>query len=58
MPQSRKQPTVVARVRAPDRRLVEHVKYAGQPATDLAGQADTLAFPAEESVGVPRAKLR
>ncbi len=36
---------VVARVQA-DRRLVEHVENTGQPAADLAGQADPLALTA------------
>ena len=36
---------VIARVQ-PDRRLVEHVENAGQPAADLAGQADPLALTA------------
>ena len=45
VPQRREQPGVVARVQA-DRRLVEHVEHAGQPAADLAGQADPLALAA------------
>ena len=47
VPQGRQQPGVVARVQA-DRRLVEHVEHAGQPAADLAGQADPLALAAGE----------
>ena len=47
VPQGAEQPAVVARVQ-PDRRLVEHVDDAGQPAADLAGQADSLALAAGE----------
>ena len=47
VPQRPEQPGVVARVEA-DRRLVEHVEHAGQPAADLAGQADPLALAAGE----------
>ena len=47
VPQGAEQPAVVARVQA-DRRLVEHVDHARQPAADLAGQADALALAAGE----------
>ena len=35
----------------PMRRLVQHVKHAGQAAADLAGQADALAFAARQRAG-------
>ena len=41
------QPVVVARVQA-DRRLVEDVQHADQPAADLPGQADALRLAARE----------
>ena len=41
------QAVVVARVQA-DRRLVENVQHADQPAADLAGQADALHLAAGE----------
>ncbi len=44
------QPGVVARVQA-DRGFVENVQHAGQPATDLRRQADTLRFAARKRVG-------
>ena len=47
------QPVVVALVQ-PDRRLVEHVEHAGQPAADLARQPDALALAARERAGVAR----
>ncbi len=47
VPQRREQPGVVARVQA-DRRLVEHVEHARQPAADLARQTDALALAAGE----------
>ena len=47
------QPAVVALVQA-DRRLVQHVEHAGQPAADLARQPDALALAARERAGVAR----
>ena len=44
------QPVVVARMQ-PDRRLVENVQHADQPAADLAGQADALHFAAGKRGG-------
>ena len=44
------QPLVVALVQA-DRRLVEHVEHADQPAADLAGQADPLRLAARQRAG-------
>ena len=44
------QPVVVARMQA-DRRLVEDVEHADQPAADLAGQADALRLAAGERRG-------
>ena len=44
------QPVVVAGVQA-DRRLVENVEHADQPAADLPGQADALRFAAGERGG-------
>ena len=41
---------VVALVQA-DRRLVEHVEHADQPAADLAGQPDALRLAAGEGAG-------
>ena len=46
------QPLVVARVQA-DRRLVEDVADARQPAADAGGQADALQFAARERVAGP-----
>ena len=44
------QPVVVPRVQA-DRRLVQDVQHADQPAADLAGQADALRFAAGQRGG-------
>ncbi len=50
---STQQPGIVARVQA-DRGLVKHIEHAGQPAADLAGQADALALAAGERGRSPR----
>ena len=41
------EPRIVALVQA-DRRLVEHVEYAGQPRADLRGEPDALALAARQ----------
>jgi hypothetical protein len=40
-----------------DRRFVEHVKHAGQPGADLAGQTIALTF-APDNVAEPRDRVR
>ncbi len=46
------QPPVVPLVQA-DRRFVQDVQHAGQPAADLGGQADPLSFPARQRPAGP-----
>src|SRR5262249_35605912 len=49
------EPRIVALVQA-DRRLIEHVEYAGQAGADLRGQSDALALAARQRAGGPCAR--